>query len=107
MKYDINDLHAIGNGEKTIDEIAKKYGVRKMNIIDALHRNKIHIKKNKPIHLISPYTDKIYENANELAKELDLTPRTIRRALNGERIQLLEELEIKLEEVKYGKEKDK
>lgn len=96
MKYEDDDLKAIANKEKSVSEIAIKYGVSSNAIRKALIRKGWFARKVR-VKIITPYKTKTVSSIQECADELQLSSATIRKALNGETIKTLEELNVRLE----------
>lgn len=99
MKYLEEDLEAIVKGQKTIDEVANQYGVSHDTLKRNLNRRGYHVRKTK-VKVFTPYYTRVYGSIQECADTLKLSRLTIVRALKGERVKVLEELEIKLEVAK-------
>ena len=99
MKYQDEDLKAIADGKVTISEMAKRYGVPHGTMLNALNRHGYHVRKVK-ITIITPYSRKTTSSIQECAEALKVSAPTIRKALRGEYVKVLEELEVKLEVVK-------
>ena len=100
-KYEIEDLVAIKEHRATIHEIAIKYDTSDKAIQTALNRSGIYLKK-KTIIIHSPYGAKKCIGIKQVAKELKLSQWTIKQALKGNRVRLLEKLDIKLEVIDNG-----
>ena len=99
MKYLEEDLEAVTKGLVTIDDLAKDYGVSRDTLRRYLNRHGYHLRKIR-IKIISAYGTQTAGSLQECADTLKLSRKTIERALNGERVKVLEELGIKLEVVK-------
>lgn len=99
MKYLEEDLEAIAKGQSTIDDMAKHYGVSRDTLRRNLNRRGYHIRKVK-IRIITPYNRVVVSSIQECADTLKLSTETISQALRGKRIEVLEEMSIKLEVVK-------
>lgn len=99
MKYLDEDLEAITKGLVTIDDLAKDYGVSKDTLRRYLNRHGYHLRKVR-IKIKDPYNTRVVSSIQECADTLKLSRYTINRALNGERIKVLEELGITLEVMK-------
>ena len=93
-KYDLDDFEKIVNKEKTVGEIAKKYGVSPSRIRQALSERGYHI--NKRVVIISPYKTIICQDKQKCADELKVSRQTIINALKGIRVPTLDELGIKI-----------
>ena len=97
-RYEIKDLLAIKNKEKTLSEIAKKYGVKEETITKQMERNKIYRKKQR-VRVISPFTNKIFDSMGEAAYELGVSTESVRLAANGKRVKVFEDLDITIERI--------
>jgi len=90
-KYEQEDLETM-----SVEELCKKYGSSEQAIKKAMYRNGY--RKYKAVRIISPYKEPvIVADKQKCAEELRLSKRTIDRALKGERVPILEELNIRLE----------
>lgn len=98
MKYLEEDLEAIRRKEKTVKEVADKYGVSQNALIRCLNRRKYYIRKMR-IKIKTPYKTTVVDSLQECADTLHLSKETIRQAIKGKRIKTLEDLNIKLEVV--------
>lgn len=98
MKYLEEDLLAIVHKEKTLKEVAGKYGVSQNSLIRCLNRRKYYLRKMR-IKIKTPYKTTIVDSVQECADTLHLSKETIRQALKGKKIKTLEELNVKLEVV--------
>lgn len=99
MKYLDEDIEAVTKGLVTIDDLAKDYGVSKETLRRYLNRHGYYLRKVK-IKIITPYKTQVALSVQECADTLKLSRKTIERALNGERVKVLEELGIRLEVMK-------
>lgn len=97
-KYEIEDFEAIKKGDTTIKDVALKYGVSVKALQMAINRSGIYLKK-KIVIIHTPYGAKKCIGIREVANELNLSQWTIKRALKGERVKTLEDLDIMLEVV--------
>ena len=92
-KYEQEDLENL-----SVEELCAKYGSSKGAIKKAMYRNGY--RKHKAIKIISPYKEPvIVADKQKCAEELRLSRRTIDRALKGECVPTLNELNIKIEYV--------
>lgn len=98
-KYDRNDFELVIEKRKTIQQVAKKYGVSVETIHRQMNRAGYHISKRKII-IISPYQLTECDSVNECAKQLNVSHTTIYNALKGKMPKILEELEITIKEEK-------
>jgi len=90
-KYEQEDLETL-----SVEELCAKYGSSKDAVKKAMYRNGY--RKHKAIKIISPYKEPVFvADKQKCAEELRLSRRTIDRALKGERVPILDELNIKLE----------
>ena len=105
MKYKNEDFDKIKRKEATIDEIASKYNVSKHSIILAMNKRGIYTQK-KSILIKSPFGKRIVSSIQDCADELKISRDSVKRALKGKRVALLEELNIELE-VYNGEEKER
>ena len=96
----MKDLIAIKNGKQTINEVAEKYNTTPTAIKLAMYRRQIWRRK-KRVLLVTPYKTTECCSVEDCARKTNITPTTLLKALRGERVPLLEELNIK---VKYIKE---
>ena len=96
MKYLKEDLNAVISKEKNLDDVAKKYGVSRANLVRRLNRQGYHIRRRK-IKIVTPYKTVVVNSIQECADTLKLSTTTIKLALKGQRIKTLEELNIHLE----------
>lgn len=99
MKYLEEDLEAIAKKEKTLKEVALKYGVTQSALRRCLNRHNYHSRKVKII-IRTPYNSAMVGSVQECAETLKLSRSTIYNALNGKPIKTLDDLGIKLEVVK-------
>ena len=89
-KYEQEDLENL-----SVEELCKKYGSSESAIKKAMYRNGY--RKHKAIKIISPYKEAIYvADKQKCAEELRVSRRTIDRSLKGEKVKILEELNIKI-----------
>lgn len=102
--YEEKDLISIKNKELTIEQVAEKYGVSCNSVIKAMNRRKIFTQK-KRILITTPYQQRIVNSIQECADILEMSRDSIKRALKGERVPTLDNLEIKVEVYDNGKEK--
>jgi len=92
-KYDLLDLETM-----SVDELCEKYGVSKATIKKALYRNGF--RKHKKIKITSPYSEETYvADIQKCADELKVSRETVYRALRGEKVPTLDDLNIKVEYV--------
>lgn len=98
MRYNEEDLIAISKGEKTLEEIAEKYHVSKTTMLRALNRRGYFVKKRK-IKIIAPYGTEIVFGIQECADALLISTTSVKKALKGERIKVLDAIGIRLEEI--------
>lgn len=96
MKYNSADFEKIKRKETTIEEVATKYKVSKHSIVLAMNKRGIYTQK-KTILIKSPFGNRIVNSIQECADELKISRDSVKRALRGKRVALLEELNIKLE----------
>ena len=99
--YQTKDLIDIKNGKATIDQVAQKYGVSRVAIIEAMSKRKIFVKK-KRILITTPYEQRVVGSIQECAKVLEMSRESIVKALKGQRVATLEALEIKVEVYNNG-----
>ena len=99
-KYENDDFEKIKRKEATIEEIANKYNVTKHSIVLAMNKRGIYTQK-KAILIKAPYGNKVVKSIQDCAYELKISRDSVKRALKGERVVILEELNIVLE-VYYG-----
>ncbi len=98
--YDNNDFKTL-----TIDQIAQKYGVSRSAVIKAMNRRKIFTQKKK-ILITTPYEQRVVNSIQECADILEMSRDSIKKALKGQRVPTLDNLEIKVEVIENG-EKEK
>ena len=98
--YDNNDFKTL-----TIDQIAQKYGVSRSAVIKAMNRRKIFTQKKK-ILITTPYEQRVVSSIQECADILEMSRDSIKKALKGQRVPTLDNLEIKVEVIENG-EKEK
>lgn len=101
MKYDFKDFEKVIDGNVTLDELVKKYGVSRKTIIRTMNNNGFYLNKTK-IKIISPYKTKIVYSWSSCASELNVSVETVRQAIRGKKIKLFEKMGIRLEVVKNG-----
>lgn len=90
-KYEYEDLDTM-----SVEELCAKYNANEKTIKMALYR--FGKRKHRAIRIISPYKKPmIVADKQKCAEELRLSRRTIDKALKGERVPILDELNIKLE----------
>ena len=94
IKYDIEDFEAVAKGETTVKELVKKYQSTPKQIRQALVQRGFHIRKQ--IKIVSPYKTMIVADKQKCADELGVSRSTIAKALKGEKIPTLDELNIQL-----------
>lgn len=98
MKYDENDLIKVIKNQATITEMEHKYGSSYQAIKKALYR--YGYRSHKQIKISSPYKKDTYvSDIQKCADELKVGRTTIIRALRGEKVPMLDELNIKVEYV--------
>lgn len=91
-KYDFADLVAIARGDKTLEQIAEKYGVDVKNIKRECNRRGIHLVKKqvratRTYKYVTESTD--YDSIYQCAEAFKVDSSTIKRAIEGERIKKL------------------
>ena len=92
-KYEIEDLENL-----SVKELCEKYGSSEKTVKMALYR--FGVRKHRAVRILSPYkTPVVVADKQKCAEELRLSRRTVDKALKGERVPILEELNIKLEYV--------
>lgn len=94
MKYNVYDLETM-----SVEELCVKYNstpnaIRRMRSYHQIYNRKTRIR------IISPFKITIVRSIQECCDTLDLSRTTIKRALNGEHVPILEEMGIRLEVVK-------
>lgn len=90
-KYEQEDLENL-----SVEELCAKYGSSVEAVKKAMYRNGY--RKHRAIKIISPYKEPVFvADKQKCAEELRLSRRTIDRALKGERVPILEELNIRIE----------
>ena len=99
MKYNLEDFEKVVSGKYDIDELSKRYGVSHNALIRAMNRNGYYMRKTK-IKIISPNKTKIVYSYSACADELKVSERTIRNYVQGKRVKIFEEMEIKIEVLK-------
>ena len=99
MKYQEEDLKAIAKGLADIDDVAKRYGVSRDTLRRNLNRRGYHLHKVK-IKITTPYNKVVVGSIQECAETLKLSRSAISNALKGKSVQVLNELDIRLEVVK-------
>lgn len=99
-KYDNEDFDKIKRKEATIEEIANKYNVSKHSIILAMNKRGVFTQK-KSVLIKSPFGNRVARSIQDCADELKISRDSVKRALKGERVAILEALNIELE-VYYG-----
>lgn len=104
-KYELQDLIRVANGEESIENIAETYNVSLNSVRCAMARRGI-FKTKKKIKIVSPYKVIIVNSIQECCDTLKLSRTTIKKALHGQRVPILDNLEIKIMEVsRYAEEK--
>lgn len=98
-KYDRKDFELIVERRKTLEQVAKKYGVSTQILHRQMNRAGYYISKRKII-IISPYQLTECDSVNECARQLGVSTTTIHKALKGEKPRILQELEITIKEEK-------
>lgn len=98
MRYLEEDLEAVTKGMVTLDDLANNYGVSRDTLRRYLNRHGYHIRKVK-IKIIDPFKTTLAHSIQECADTLQVSTATIKNALKGKKVKVLEELEIKLERV--------
>lgn len=98
MKYEDKDFEKIVKGKSTIDDVCKKYGVKKTALIKAMNRRGYFMKKKKFI-IVSPHKTKVVYSYRECADELNVSIETIRNAVKGKHIKLFSDMGVRLEVV--------
>ena len=93
-KYDLDDFEKVITKEKTIGEIAHKYGVSPNRIRQAMIERGYRL--NKRIKIISPYKVIVVQDKQKCADELNVSRQTVVRALKGIRVPTLDDLGIKI-----------
>lgn len=101
-KYEYEDLLKVSNHEMSSKECAEKYGTESKNIYKAMFRQRMFVYK-KRIRIKTPYGNKVVRGITACAEELKLSPTSVKRALRGERVVCLEELNITLEYAEESK----
>jgi len=92
-KYKLEDLERM-----SVEELCKKYGATESAVKKAKYR--WGYRSHKAVRILSPYHEPvILADKQKCAEELRLSKRTIDRALKGEKVKILEELNIKIEYV--------
>ena len=99
MKYLEEDLEAVSRKEKTVKEVALKYGVSQNALVRCLNRRKYYLRKIRII-IRTPYKTTVVDSVQECADTLHLSVSTIKKALKGGYVKTLDELNIKLEVLK-------
>ena len=90
-KYEQEDLENL-----SVEELCKKYGSTEQAIKKAMYRNGY--RKHRAIKIVSPYKEPvIVADKQKCAEQLRLSRRSVDRALKGERVAILDDLNIKLE----------
>ena len=98
MKYNEEDFKKVASGKASVKEMCEFYGVSREAFILAMNRQKYYLKKTK-LKIISPSKIKIVYSFSACAYELRVSERTIRNYLQGKRVKLFEDLDIKIEVV--------
>ena len=100
-EYAFDDLISIARGDKTFEEVAKKYGVSVYGVRRAFYRRGLRI---KCFPVLAHYNgrSKVFHSALECANKLGVARQTVVRSLQGKKT-ILDELDIKVE-VYYGQE---
>lgn len=98
-KYDYNDFQNIVDKKATFEEIATKYNCSVDLIHRAMNKAGYYISKRQ-IVITSPRIKKTCNSIQEVARELGISHTSVIKALKGERVKILEDLKIKLEEIK-------
>ena len=96
-RYDKKDFQLIVEKRKTIEQIAKKYGVAPQTLHRQMNRAGYYISKRRII-IISPYQLTECNSIQEAADQLNVSHTTIRNALKGKKPKILEDLEIIIKE---------
>lgn len=95
-RYSEQDLIKIIRKEAEIVDVARKYGSSVSAIKKALYR--FGYRSHKAIKIVSPYKEPIYvADIQKCADELKVSRSTIERALRGDKVPTLDELNIKIE----------
>lgn len=95
-KYEERDLLAVISGDKSLQDVADLYGTTKQAVKKALYRYGYRVRRS--IKIISPYKETIYvADKQKCAEELRVSARTISKALKGERVAILDDLNIRVE----------
>ena len=98
-QYEEQDLIKLSTGELEIEDVCVKYARTERQVKDVMRYRGLKLPSRR-IRIETPYQVVVVNSVEEASKTLMVSDTTIRQALNGKRIQLFEELEIKLYEVK-------
>lgn len=94
-RYTRADIEKLATKKATPKEVADKYGVDVQCIYRLCEREHIHFYK-PVIKIHTPYKDIYVKGKQECAEELQISYSSVRNALNGKRVKILEELNITL-----------
>lgn len=97
-RYLDSDLEDISNGTKTFQDIAKKYGTNEKSVRRAFYRRGFVITRRYFV-ITDNYTGNVSyaESVTECAKLLNVSRQTIYDVIKGKKIDLFEEMNIKVE----------
>ena len=94
-KYMKADIDKLANKEIKPKELADKYGVDVQCIYRLCERERIHFYK-PVIKIHTPYKDIYVKGKQECAEELQISYSSVKNALQGKKVKILEELNITL-----------
>lgn len=95
-RYDIDDFLKLARKETTYKELATKYQTTQSAIKRAMLRADVK-QKNIEVKMTTPYQTRIFSSIRECSRVIGVHRETIKRALNGEYVNILAKLDIKVE----------
>lgn len=97
-KYDYKDFQDIVDKKTSFEEVAKKYNCSVDRIHRAMNKAGYYISKRE-IVITSPRIKKTCSSIQEVADELGISHTSVRKALKGERVKIIRELNVSLKEI--------
>ena len=94
LKYDVYDLETMSIEELCIKYNSTPNAIRRMKSYHQIYKRKIRIR------IITPYKTTIVRSIQECCETLRLSRTTIKKALRGESVPILNDMGIRLEVVK-------